>query len=292
MSNVDSSLPKDLLQFTQRARDKGAGSWLTSLPFKRQGFDLSKEEFRDGLKLRYNVPISDLPPHCVCGDRFNIIHALSCKKGGFVSQRLDNVRDMFTVLLDKCCTNVQSEPHLSDLQGEAFNLRTANTSQGARFDIKARNFWCQGQDAFFDIRVTHVNALSYKDVSTNSIFKKHEAEKKREYNQRVLDIEHGTFTPLVLGTNGEFGLESQMFIKRLAEKIAAKQQEDYAQVITWIRTIPSFEILRSAVLCVRGSRRPWHKSCQSSDFGLLKCAYCNYFHYITGYKVFHPLWVL
>ena len=132
-----------------------------------------------GLKLRYNVPISDLPSHCLCGDRFNTIHALSCEKGGFVSQRLDNVRDMFTVLLDKCCTNVQSEPHLSDLQGEASNLRTANTSQGARLDIKARNFWRQGQDAFFDIRVTHVNALSYKDLSTNSIFKKHEAEKQK-----------------------------------------------------------------------------------------------------------------
>ena len=59
-----------------------------------------------------------------------------------------------------------------------------------------------------------------------------------------------------------------MFIKRLAVKIAAKQQ-DYAKVITWITTRLSFEILRSAVLCVRGSRRPWHKSCQSSDFGLL-----------------------
>ena len=106
-------------------------------------------------------------------------------------------------------------------------------------------------------------------ISTNSIFKKHEAEKKREYNQRVMDIEHGTFTLLVFGTNGGFGLESQMFIKRLAENIAAKQQEDYAKVITWIRTRLSFEILRSALLCVRGSRRPWHRSCQSSDFGLL-----------------------
>ena len=58
ISNVDSSLPKDILHFTPRAREKGAGSWLITLPLKRQGFDLSKEEFRDGLKLRYNVPIS------------------------------------------------------------------------------------------------------------------------------------------------------------------------------------------------------------------------------------------
>ena len=182
-----------------------------------------------------------------------------------MSQGHDNVKYMFTVLLDKFCTNVQSEPHLSDLQGEASNLRMDNTSQGARLYIKARTFWRQGQDACFDIRVTHVNALSYKDLSTNVTFKKHEAEKKREYNQRIMNVEHGISTPLVLGTNGGMGLQSQMFIKRLAEKIAIFS----AKVITWIRTRLSFEILRSAVLCVRGSKRPWHKSCQSSNLSLL-----------------------
>ena len=104
---------------------------------------------------------------------------------------------MFTGLLDKCCTNVQSEPHLTELQGETFHNRTANTSSGARLDIRARNFWRQGQDAYFDIRVTHVNALSNKDFTTHSIFKRQETDKKREYNQRVLEVEHGTFTPLV-----------------------------------------------------------------------------------------------
>ena len=195
------------------------------------------------MKLRYNVNITDLPSHCVYGDRFNTLHALSFKKGGFVSQRHDNVRDMFTALLDKCCTNVQSEPHLADLRGESFNLRSANTSQGARLDIRARNFWRQGQDEFFDIRVTQVNALSHKDLSTESIFRKQENEKKRQYNQRIKDVEHGTFTPLVLGTNGGMGKEGQMFLKQLADKLANKQSEDYSTVIAWIRTRLSFEVL-------------------------------------------------
>ena len=34
------TLPKDLLQFVQGARDKGAGSWLTSLPLCKQGCNL------------------------------------------------------------------------------------------------------------------------------------------------------------------------------------------------------------------------------------------------------------
>ena len=268
--SLDETLPQELLQFTQRARDKGSGSWLNALPLEKQGFSLSKTEFRDGLKLRYNLPITDVPTYCVCGERFNTVHALSCKKGGFVSQRHDNIRDMFTSLLDKCCTNVQAEPHLTDLQGETFNYRTANTSSEARLDIRARNFWRQGQDSFFDIRVTHVNALSHQDLTTEAIFKRQENEKKRQYNQRIIEIEHGSFTPLIIGTNGGMGRECQLFLKNLADMLARKQSEDYAPVITWLRTKLSFEVLRSTVLCLRGSRRPWrsNKPIITDDFGL------------------------
>lgn len=39
---------------------------------------------------------------------------------------------------------------------------------------------------------------------------------KRKYQQRVLNVEMGTFTPLVFGTNGGMGIESQVFLKNLA----------------------------------------------------------------------------
>ena len=138
-------------------------------------------------------------------------------------------------------------------------------------DIKARNFWRQGQDAYFDVRVTHVNAKSQAHKSTASIFKKHEQDKKREYNDRVLQVEHGTFNPLVIGTNGGMGEECQHFVKRLAELLALKQSESYASTVSWIRTKLAFEVIRSAVLCVRGSRTPWRKASplHTDDFGLL-----------------------
>ena len=55
--------------------------------------------------------------------------------------------------------------------------------------------------------------------------------KKREYNQRVIEIEHGTFTPLVIGTNGGIGGEFSMFLRNLAEKISSKQGEKYSHVM-------------------------------------------------------------
>ena len=190
-------------------------------------------------------------------NHFYATHALSFKKGGFVSKRHDNVRDLFTALLDKVCVNVQTEPHLIPLENERFDLRTANTSSEARLDIKASDFWNRGQTSLFDIRITHVNAASNKNRPSKTIFREHEASKKREYLQRVLEVEHATFTPLVLGTNGGMGDECGRFVIELAKKLSLKQDESYASIMSWIRTKLSFEILRSAIMCMRGSRIPW-----------------------------------
>ena len=52
------------------------------MPLSDQGLALNKQEFRDSLRMRYDLPLVDLPSHCVCGDKFTVGHALSCKKGG------------------------------------------------------------------------------------------------------------------------------------------------------------------------------------------------------------------
>ena len=86
-----------------------------------------------------------------------------------------------------------------------------------------------------------------------------------------MEVEHGTFTPLIIGTNGGMGEECQRFVKWLAELLASKQMESYASTVSWIRTKLSFEVIRSAVLGVRGSRTPWKRtsSFHTDDFGLL-----------------------
>ena len=79
---------------------------------------LSAEQKRitDSLRLRYNMPLSDLPSKCVCGEKYTVCHALSCKKGGFVAQRHDGVRNLLTLLIGKVCTNVEAEPQLQPIE--------------------------------------------------------------------------------------------------------------------------------------------------------------------------------
>ena len=67
------------------------------------------------------------------------------KKGGFIAKRHDNIKGFRTVLLNKVCHDVQSEPQLIPVTNEHMRLRTANTNDQSRLDIKARGFWRRGK---------------------------------------------------------------------------------------------------------------------------------------------------
>ena len=127
-------------------------------------------------------------------------------------------------------------------------------SQDARLDVHARGFWERQRSAFFDVRVCHPNAESYKELTPKQIYRIDENEKKRMYNQRVTDIEQGTFTPLIFTTTGGMGEECKKYHSRLAELIAIKKGEKYSKTMAWIRAKISFSIIRSALLCLQGSR--------------------------------------
>ena len=100
----------------------------------------------------------------------------------------------------------------------------------------------------------------------------HENEKKRKSNSRVTEIEQGTFTPLVFTTTTTGGMadECLRYHSRLAELLSAKKQESYATTISWVRAKVSFAILRSALLCLRGSRTPRRRNLDVKDRDLEK----------------------
>ena len=130
------------------ANEKGASSWLTSLPLVDFGFVLNKQEFRDALYLRYGFTLSNIPRYCVCGTLNSIDHTLICKRGGYVSMRHNLMRDLEAKLLSEVCRDVVIEPTLLPITGETFALRTANTANEARLDISARGVWPQWTKPF------------------------------------------------------------------------------------------------------------------------------------------------
>ena len=85
-------------------------------------------------------------------------------------------------------------------------------------------------------------------------FRGHEREKRRVYDQRVREVERGTFTPLVLTATGGMGPSASIFFQKLAAMIAAKRGHTYQRVITWIRQRLTFSLLRSAISAIRATR--------------------------------------
>ena len=118
------------------------------------------------------------------------------------------------------------------------------------------------------MRIANVNSQDNTPVET--IYKNHEYEKKRKYNDRVINCEHGSFTPLVFSINRGMSHEGSFFHKHLEdcqqEKVANKTGQKYERIMSCIRCKLSFVIMRSALLCLRGSRSRKINVESSEDF--------------------------
>ena len=167
--------------------------------------------------------------------------------------RHNNVRDFEANLLKTMHNDVEIEPALQEITNEKI---PGNRNDEARPDIRAWGVWRPGQNAFFDIRLTNVNenANYQKHQTFENLLKKHEKEKKWVYNNRIMNVEHGTFTPLVFPLAGGESPETSMFHKHIAQKYCQKNEEKYGKVLSLITGKLSFLILRSVLICVRGSR--------------------------------------
>ena len=85
---ADLGIQKDLAGSQEGNRIHRAtrnGTWISTLPHRLNGTELSQEEFQDNLRLRYGLMPQDISATCDgCGKRFLIEHTLSCPKGGLV----------------------------------------------------------------------------------------------------------------------------------------------------------------------------------------------------------------
>ena len=96
-------------------RNKQNGCWLTVIPLRVNGTDLSANEFRDNIRLRYNFAPLDMPQHCDgCGAKMTVEHALQCKVGGLVHARHDDVADEFRDMCGQALSysKVEREPRI------------------------------------------------------------------------------------------------------------------------------------------------------------------------------------
>ena len=200
-----------------------------------------------------------LPSTCVCGTTLCIEHALCCPRGGFTIIGHNEIRDFTADLMKNVCRNVATEPTLQSLSGELLQSSSAITTDNASLDIQADGFWdCGQQRAFFDVRVFNPIAHTYYTKYLSSCYRRHELEKRRSYEDRVINVEHGCFSPLVFSTAGGLGPTATVVFKRLASLLAVKVKDHYSKVLSWIGCKINFALIRSSIMCLHGTHTLYH----------------------------------
>ena len=214
-----------------------------------------RDEFRDALCLRYGWHLKGMAQTCECGAANDIDHALICKLGGFVIMRYNAVRDVEADFLRNMCKDVSVEPGLIQFAGNEELASGSNLEENARLDISCRGFWAPLQKMFLVVRFTHPNAPTNRNRKLQPLLMTNENRKKVEYNDRVLQVEHASFTPLIFATNGAMGEEAERYHAILAEKMSEKLNCTYADTMNYIRKKLSFTILKTALISLRGHRK-------------------------------------
>jgi hypothetical protein len=142
---------------------KETGIWLTLAPSTVNGTELSTQEFRDHLFLRYDKRPPDLPSHCDgCLVKFDICHALQCKTGGLVIMHHNKIKDKLCNLLSKALvpSSVRDKPRIypchpvvpTPAPREPDPVRRVNSLvDNDRGDILVRGFWAHIMGCIIDV---------------------------------------------------------------------------------------------------------------------------------------------
>ena len=229
-------------------------AWLFCILSFVNGTQLAKLEFRDTLRLRYNIVSLKLPPKCDgCNTDFTVDHALKCIKGGLVVFRHNEIRNKLISVCQMCFSkrSVRDEPNLTNISNDSNKNQNKKTKKGEtindnqneeavttgelRGDLLVRNLWRNGTSCVIDVRMSDTDAKSYRTKDPHQVLKTQENEKKKKYLETCVQMRRD-FTPFVLSVDGLFGEEAKNVIKRLAAVLSEKWTRPYSSVCGYLNT--------------------------------------------------------
>ena len=141
-----------------------------------------------------------------------------------------------------------------DVRKEPTLNTTPDRNDELRADISVRSFWQRLQKAFVDVKVFYPFAPSYRNQSLATMMKTMENQKKRKYNQRILDGGNGSFSLVIFTTHGGMSTETKQFYRRPSQLLCEKSGVRYSDTSAWVKRQISLSLLRTSIICIKGSR--------------------------------------
>jgi hypothetical protein len=252
---IRAALSPEMQRAMDVAQERGASAVFSAMPLQKFGFVFPmKRDFRDLICMRYRKPIPRLPSVCACGSPYSLDHSQVCQKGGFIHMRHDEPKMLWAKKAKLVFNDVEVEPWLEPLCGEEIESKRAKLGDDVRSDVRIRGFWGNRQQAFFEFRVLYPFASSYLSAEPEALYTRFAKIRKAEYAERINRVDSGSFTPMIMSSSGGMGPEMSAAVKHMAMLIAERRGETYSQVAGFLRCEFSFAMMRSALICLRGSR--------------------------------------
>jgi len=231
--------------------------WLSALPLEAAGYVVGKEDWHDLVAARFALPFADTPTFCGCGEPYSEEHELTCPLGGLIMARHDGIRDWCLKMLQGVFKQLRTEPSLHELSDEQkeelkSKYRTSNLGDHPRGDFSVVGFWREHQRAYFDVRVWNHLAPSNSNAPSLEVHRRHERAKRREYDARI-QLENGSFCPLVFSSNGGVAPAAQAFLSHLSAVVEKQKGISRGVVASFMYTELSFSLARAFVACLRGT---------------------------------------
>jgi ribonuclease HI len=232
-----------------------SSNWLSSISTTPFGGVLPHRMFLDLIHMRYLIQPPGLSGKCACGGEKSLVHASHCAKGGLVMLRHNAVRNLLASWGHQLGPTVM-EPELTPVEGRTFSRKTVNTADEARSDVLLMEgiFGSSFRMAFIDVLVIAQEAPSHASHPIESVLRDGEVRKTRQYSERVREIEGGDFVPFVATDAGLLAPQAHHLLQLLADRIATKRGQPYADVLRCMRTQLSFCLARCSIQCLRAPR--------------------------------------
>lgn len=111
------------------------------------------------------------------------------------------------------------------LQSRKLGKNAVNIRDENLVDISLRGFRNTGQQEFYDTIVFYSNTRLYYNVDIQKYYGLNERERKKAYNERMLNMEQRTLVSIVLKFNQKIGRDSQIFYRAISSKTSQDAQE-------------------------------------------------------------------
>jgi hypothetical protein len=238
-----------------------ANLWLYTNPFKwKPLWILSKQEFQDGIRARYNMCPNALVTRCPardCGELFTITHSDNCKKAGLIIRRHDRIKHIIAKHAENAfgAGSVAIEPSLGSLPKEAAGMIIGNKGDHARADVLVTGFLNPHSSSFFDVCILSPICSSNLNSTIENNLIAAEKRKRKGYEDRIRKQFQGDFLPFVVSSGGAWGPSAIKIMKTISNKLFGGQSEQRSDLRRIFRTDIAMSLIKSKVQGFRAPRQ-------------------------------------